>query len=130
MSQFDLPERIAHIIEREDSSDRHLQRTPCDKVGQLGDHGRTRGIRAARRHDPESLHGSEIRDGVDPVARHSNPAGEDWRPAVSEETLGDVLGGAGWDIESLEPATVPREVDGNEVEMAFWYVRAQRRALT
>lgn len=38
-----------------------------------------------------------------------------------------VLGGAGWDIESLEPATVRRELDGTEVEMAFWNVRAQRR---
>ena len=26
-----------------------------------------------------------------------------------------------------EPATVSREVDGTRVEMAFWYVRAQRR---
>jgi SAM-dependent methyltransferase len=49
------------------------------------------------------------------------------RPAVSEDTLRDVLGGAGWDIEALEPATVRRDVDGNEIEMAFWYVRAQRR---
>jgi SAM-dependent methyltransferase len=48
-------------------------------------------------------------------------------PAVSEQTLRDVLGGAGWDIASLEPATVHREMDGTEVEMAFWYVRAQRR---
>jgi hypothetical protein len=45
---------------------------------------------------------------------------------VSEQTLRDVLGGAGWDIESIEPATVRREQDGTEVEMAFWYVRAQR----
>jgi len=33
-------------------------------------------------------------------------------------------------LESLEPATVHREVDGNEIEMAFRYVRAQRRPLT
>ena len=58
----------------------------------------------------------------------ANPAGEEWpRPAVSEETLRDVLGGAGWDITSLEPATVRGEPDGVQVEMAFWYVRAQRR---
>ena len=58
----------------------------------------------------------------------ANPADQEWpRPAVSEQTLRDVLGGGGWDIESLEPATVRREVDGNEIEMAFWYVRAQRR---
>jgi hypothetical protein len=46
---------------------------------------------------------------------------------VPEETLRDVLGGAGWDIESLEPATVRRELDGTEVEMSFWYLRARRR---
>jgi SAM-dependent methyltransferase len=57
----------------------------------------------------------------------ANPANDDWpRPAVSEQTLRDVLGGAGWDIQSLEPTTWRREVDGNEVEMAFWYMRAQR----
>lgn len=47
-------------------------------------------------------------------------------PAVSERTLRDVLGGAGWEIESLEPATVRRELDGNDIVMAFWVVRAQR----
>jgi SAM-dependent methyltransferase len=57
----------------------------------------------------------------------ANPSGEDWRPAVSEETLRDVLGGAGWDIESLQPATLPGELDGAPVEMAFWYLRAKRR---
>ena len=57
----------------------------------------------------------------------ANPVGEEPRPAVSEETLRDVLGGAGWDITSLEPATVRGEPDGVQVEMAFWYVRAQRR---
>jgi SAM-dependent methyltransferase len=57
-----------------------------------------------------------------------NPVGEDGpRPAVSEETLRDVLGNAGWDVTSLEPATVPGELDGAQVEMAFWYLRAQRR---
>jgi SAM-dependent methyltransferase len=57
----------------------------------------------------------------------ANPAGEDWRPAVSEDTLREVLGGAGWDITSLEPATLPGELDGAHVEMAFWYLRAERR---
>jgi SAM-dependent methyltransferase len=58
----------------------------------------------------------------------ANPPDEEWpRPVVSEQMLRDVLGGAGWDIESLEPTTWRREVDGNEVEMAFWYVRAQRQ---
>jgi deazaflavin-dependent oxidoreductase (nitroreductase family) len=56
----------------------------------------------------------------------ANPVGKEWRPAVSEETLRDVLGGAGWDIASLEPATVRGELDGAQVEMAFWYLRAQR----
>jgi SAM-dependent methyltransferase len=61
----------------------------------------------------------------------ANPSNDEWPlPAVSEQTLRDVLGGAGWDIESLEPATLRREVDGTEIEMAFWYVRAQRRPLT
>lgn len=60
----------------------------------------------------------------------ANPSDEQWpRPAVSERTLRDVLGGAGWDIEALEPATMRRQVDGAQVEMAFWYVRAQRRPL-
>jgi SAM-dependent methyltransferase len=57
----------------------------------------------------------------------ANPAGKDWRPAVSEDTLRDVLGAAGWDITSLEPATLHGELDGAQVEMAFWYLRAQRR---
>lgn len=48
-------------------------------------------------------------------------------PTVTEQTLRDVLGGAGWDIESIEPARVRREQDDAEVELAFWYVRAQRR---
>jgi SAM-dependent methyltransferase len=57
----------------------------------------------------------------------ANPADEEWpRPAVSEQTLRDVLGGASWDIQSLEPTAWRREQDGNEIEMAFWYVRAQR----
>lgn len=56
-----------------------------------------------------------------------NPVGKEWRPAVSEETLREVLGGAGWDITSLEPATVSGELDSTPVEMAFWYLRAQRR---
>jgi SAM-dependent methyltransferase len=51
-------------------------------------------------------------------------------PAVTEQTLRDVLGGAGWDIASLEPFTVHREQDGVQVEMAFWLVHAQRRTLT
>jgi SAM-dependent methyltransferase len=55
--------------------------------------------------------------------------GQEWpAPAVSEETLFAVLGGAGWDIASLEPATVRGALDGGpQVEMAFWYLRAQRR---
>jgi hypothetical protein len=48
---------------------------------------------------------------------------------VSEETLRDVLGGAGWDITSLEPAIPPGELDGAPVDMAFWYLRARRRSM-
>jgi hypothetical protein len=47
--------------------------------------------------------------------------------AASEDTLRDVLGGTGWDITSLEPATLPGELDAAQVEMAFWYLRAERR---
>src|SRR5258708_1574975 len=50
----------------------------------------------------------------------ATPVGKDWRPAISEETLRDVLGGAGWDIPSLEPATLHGELDGAPVDMAFW----------
>lgn len=58
----------------------------------------------------------------------ANRSDDDWpRPAVSEATLRDVLGSAGWEIDSLEPATVRRELDGQAVEMAFWHVRARRR---
>lgn len=60
----------------------------------------------------------------------AEPQDADWpRPAVTEQTLHNVLGGAGWDIVSLEATTVSREEDGTEVEMPFWLVRAQRRAL-
>jgi SAM-dependent methyltransferase len=57
----------------------------------------------------------------------TNPVGKEPRPAVSKETLRDVLGGAGWDITSLEPATLRGELDGAPVDMAFWYLHAQRR---
>ena len=57
----------------------------------------------------------------------ANPVGKEPRPAVSGETLRDVLGRAGWDITSLEPATLRGELDGAPVDMAFWYLRAQRR---
>ncbi|MGH3632949.1 class I SAM-dependent methyltransferase [Mycobacterium sp.] len=59
----------------------------------------------------------------------ANPADpERPRPTVSEQTLRDVLGSAGWDVVSLEPFAVRREEDGTEIEMAFWLVRAQRRS--
>ena len=57
----------------------------------------------------------------------ANPVGNDWRPAVSEATLRGVLGAAGWDITSLEPATLRGELDGAPVDMASWCLRAQRR---
>ena len=57
----------------------------------------------------------------------ANPAGEEWpRPAVSEATLRSVLGGSGWDITSLEAGTVRGDLDGAQVDMGFWYVRAHR----
>jgi SAM-dependent methyltransferase len=52
---------------------------------------------------------------------------EEWpRPRVSEQTLRDTLGPAGWDITSLEPMTVRRTEGDTEIEMAFWLVQAQR----
>ena len=58
----------------------------------------------------------------------ANAADTEWpRPMVAEDTLRDTLGGAGWDITSLEPTTVHRTDDtGSDVEMAFWLVQAQR----
>lgn len=57
-----------------------------------------------------------------------NPPADDGRPlpTVSERTLREVLGGAGWDIVVLEPVTVHRETQDDD--MSFWYVRAQRLA--
>ena len=46
------------------------------------------------------------------------------RPVVSEQTLRDVFGAAGWDITSIEPTTVQRP-DGPT--MAFFLVEARRR---
>jgi hypothetical protein len=43
------------------------------------------------------------------------------------ERVANIFEGADWDIASLEPATLPGELDGAEVEMAFWYLRAERR---
>jgi SAM-dependent methyltransferase len=59
----------------------------------------------------------------------ANRKRENWSgPAVSEQTLRHVLGGAGWDITSLEPATIRGALDGvPQADMAIWYLRAQRR---
>jgi SAM-dependent methyltransferase len=58
----------------------------------------------------------------------ANAQDDEWpRPMVSEETLHETLGGAGWEITSLEPMTVRRTDGGTEIEMAFWLVQAQRR---
>jgi SAM-dependent methyltransferase len=55
----------------------------------------------------------------------ANPDDEQWpRPVVSEQTLRDVFGAAGWDITSIEPTTVQRP-DGPT--MAFFLLVAQRR---
>ena len=55
----------------------------------------------------------------------ANPDDTEWpRPVVSEQTLREVFEGAGWDIMSIEPATVARP-DGPT--MAFFLVQAQRR---
>lgn len=55
----------------------------------------------------------------------ANAVDEEWpRPMVSEQTLRDVFSEAGWDVTSVEPATVQRP-DGPA--MAFFLVQAQRR---
>ncbi|GAB1811225.1 class I SAM-dependent methyltransferase [Mycobacterium sp. MUNTM1] len=88
----------------------------------LDDHGKRRYAAAARR---ATKPGATL---LISCFSDANPTDPEWpRPAVSEQTLRNVLGGAGWDIESLGPATMRRELDGKQIEMAFWYVRAQRR---
>mgnify|MGYP001443806091 CR=1 FL=1 len=55
----------------------------------------------------------------------ANPPDPDRKvPNVTEARLRDVLGGAGWQIVSLDRATVRREGWGGD--MHFFYVRAQR----
>jgi SAM-dependent methyltransferase len=57
----------------------------------------------------------------------ANAADAEWpRPMVSEQTLRDTLGGAGWDITSLQPVTLRRD---DRPEMAFWLVQADRRSV-
>lgn len=54
------------------------------------------------------------------------PEGDRRVPNVTESQLRAVLGDTGWQIVSLEPATVRREGWGGD--MMFFYVRAQRLA--
>jgi SAM-dependent methyltransferase len=54
----------------------------------------------------------------------ADSAGPRWRrPGVSEPSLRDTLGEAGWAVVSVRPFTVPRD-DG--VVMSFWLVHADR----
>jgi SAM-dependent methyltransferase len=56
----------------------------------------------------------------------AHSAGPRWRrPGVSEQSLRDTLGGAGWAAIAVQPFDVPRD-DG--VVMNFWLVRALRQA--
>jgi len=59
VAQFELSVRFPHIVEGEDSGDRHFQLTPCDEVDQLGNHRCGRGIRAACRLDPKRFTASK-----------------------------------------------------------------------
>lgn len=53
-----------------------------------------------------------------------NPAGPGWRrPGVSEQSLCDTLGGAGWAVLPLRPFTVVRD---DESVLEFWLVQAER----
>ena len=47
VAQFELSERVAHVVEGEDSGNRHFQLAPCNEVSQFGDHCCGCGIRAA-----------------------------------------------------------------------------------
>jgi len=47
VAQFELSVRFPHVVEGEDSGNRHFQLTPCDEVCQLGDHRCGCGISAA-----------------------------------------------------------------------------------
>jgi SAM-dependent methyltransferase len=60
-------------------------------------------------------------------ANPKNPEGPR-PPTVSEETLRETLGGAGWNITSLKPTTVRRHLGDDDVEIARWEVAAQRRS--
>ncbi|CAN5500280.1 class I SAM-dependent methyltransferase [soil metagenome] len=54
----------------------------------------------------------------------THSAGPRWRrPGVSEHSLRDTFGGAGWLVRSIRPFNVPRD-DG--VVMSFWLVHAGR----
>jgi cyclopropane fatty-acyl-phospholipid synthase-like methyltransferase len=54
----------------------------------------------------------------------ANLQDDEWpRPAVTEQTLREALGETGWQIASIQPATVRRE---GFPEMAFWHVQAER----
>lgn len=56
----------------------------------------------------------------------ANAADQAWpRPMVSEQTLRETLGGAGWEITSLTSDTVELPHDGTRA--VFWLLQAERR---
>ena len=56
----------------------------------------------------------------------ANAQDREWpRPMVSEQTLRETLGGAGWEITSLTSETV--QLPHEDTEAAIWLVQAQRR---
>ena len=58
----------------------------------------------------------------------ANPQDDEWpRPAVSEQPLRETLGRAGWEITSLAPETVRRDLGDGEITMHFSLVQAERR---
>lgn len=60
----------------------------------------------------------------------ANTVDDQWPlPTVSEPTLRATLGGANWDIATLDSATrMIRRHDGTEVDVVFWSVQARRGA--
>jgi hypothetical protein len=65
VAQLDLSVRLPHVVEGEDSGNRHFQFTLCDEVRQLGEHRCGCGIRAALSLNSEPFYGIEIGNGID-----------------------------------------------------------------
>ena len=69
--------------------------------------------------------GARLLIGCFPEDKPAGPGGPGWRrPGVSQQSLHDTLGGAGWGVCSIRPFSIRRDDGG---EMALWLVHAERR---